>query len=125
MRLIIADDLALAVRCGADGVHVPQARAHLIASAKRLKPQWLVTASAHDKAAVDRAGRLGADAVLVSPVFATHTHSGSTSLGVVRLAALVAGRSVPIVALGGISAISAGRLVSTGVAGIALISGWL
>jgi thiamine-phosphate pyrophosphorylase len=123
--LLVADDVALAVRCGADGAHVPQAQAARIAGVKQRQPRWLVTTSAHDEAAVVRAGRLGADAVLVSPVFATSSHAGAAGLGVVRFAALASRSEVPVLALGGLTLESVTRLHAPGLAGIALISGWL
>jgi thiamine-phosphate pyrophosphorylase len=123
--LLVADDMALAVRCAADGVHVPEAKAARIAGVKRFRPRWLLTSSAHDAAAVALAGRLGADAVLVSPVFATSSHAGSEGLGVVRFAALASRSAVPVLALGGITSESGARLRAPGLAGIALIGGWL
>jgi len=123
--LLVADDVALAMRCGAGGVHVPQAHAARIAGVKHVRPRWLVTTSAHDAAAVARAGLLGADAVLVSPVFATSSHAGADSLGVVRFAALASRSGVPVLALGGIASETVTRVCAPKVAGIALISGWL
>ena len=123
--LLIADDVALAMRCGAGGVHVPQANAARIAGVKQLRPRWLVTTSAHGEAAVTRAGRLGADAVLVSPVFETSSHVEAKGLGVVRFAALASRSEVPVLALGGVTSESVTRVHGPRVAGIALISGWL
>ena len=123
--LLVAEDVALAVRCGADGVHVPQAQAARIAGVKQVQPRWLVTTSAHDEAAVARAGRLGADAVLVSPVFATSSHADANGIGIVRFAALAARSEIPVFALGGMTSATVTRVRGPRVAGIALISGWL
>jgi len=125
VALIVADDVALAVRCGADGVHVPHSHAAQIMGARRMRPGWLITTSAHDAAAVRRAGRNGADAVLVSPVFATSSHASVVALGAVRFAALASHSAIPVHALGGVTAASVARVRSPRLAGIALISGWL
>lgn len=122
VRLLIADDLKLAVRVRACGVHIPQARAEKILEARLRNRLWFVSASAHDHRSVRRAAELGADAILLSPVFATASHARQQGLGVVRLAAL---RRQAVYALGGIDAVSIDRLASSGVAGVALIGGWI
>ncbi len=123
VKLLIADDVMLAVRLRADGVHLPQAR---MAKVGQARAQFgLVTVSAHDRAAVVRACVLGADAVFVSPVFATASHAGRGGLGVVRLAAMSAGCGCPVYALGGVDANSINRLGGLRLAGVALVRGWL
>jgi thiamine-phosphate pyrophosphorylase len=121
--LIVALDLDLARAVGADGVHFPQGvapRGGRSAQAAGL----LVTVAAHDGPALVTAFRIGADAALVSPVFATASHPGASTLGVVRFAALVRDSKVPVYALGGISAGSAGRLRHSGAVGIAAVEAW-
>lgn len=117
VKLLIADDPALAVRVGADGVHVPERKAAMIAGMRARHPLWLITASAHGLARNVRA-----DAVLLSPVFATESHVGRVSLGVVRFAALSRGC---VYALGGIDAGSVQLLATSRACGIALIRGWV
>lgn len=120
VKVLIADDEGLAVRVRADGLHVPQKNAARVAAIKARHPLWLVTASAHDEAAM----RIDADAVIVGPVFATASHPGAPSLGVCRLAALVrAGHRV--YALGGVDADSVQRLSALRLSGVALIGGWI
>jgi len=67
----------------------------LVAGATHL-PQGLcrpgrrpVTAAAHDAAALVAARRAGAQAVFLSPVFATASHPGAAPLGVLRFALLL------------------------------------
>ncbi len=123
IRLLIGDDVKLAVRLRVDGVHLPEAR---MAKVGQARAQFgLVTVSAHDRAAVVRAGVLGADAVFVSPVFATASHAGRGGLGVVRFAAMSAGSGCPVNALGGVDANSIGRLGGVRLAGVALVRGWI
>jgi thiamine-phosphate pyrophosphorylase len=124
LKLLVADDAALAVRVGADGVHLPQRRTSKISALKAHYPQWLVTASAHNEAGVLAASRLRADAVLIAPVFATASHPGSQTLGVLRLTALAARARVAAYALGGVDGRTAQQLSATPLCGIALIGGW-
>lgn len=119
VKLLIADDEALAVRVCADGMHVPQRHGARAAAIKARHPQWLVTASAHDAAAM----RVSADAVILGPLFATASHPGAASLGVVRFAA-IAQRGRRVYALGGVDAASVRRLAALTICGIALIGGW-
>ena len=122
IKLLIADDAGLAFRVRADGLHLPQARAAKLAAARRANGRWLLTTSAHDRAAVVRARN--ADAVFVSPAFTTASHPERAALGPVRLAALAAG-ATNVYALGGIDAASIGRLAGTQIAGVALIGSWV
>jgi thiamine-phosphate pyrophosphorylase len=122
VKLLIADDMALAQRVGADGVHIPEARNARLAAAKAAHPNWLVSTSAHSERALVNARH--ADMVLISPVFETASHVGRRALGVVRFAA-IARRVRGAYALGGIDATSISRLAGLPIAGIALIGGWL
>jgi len=120
LRLLIAGDAALARQVGAAGLHLPQYR--LGERPPNRRPGWLVTAAAHDRRALARAGAVGADAVLVSPAFATASHPGVRALGPHRLARLIAGAKAPVIALGGIDTQSARRL-PPGLSGVAAIGG--
>lgn len=84
----------------------------------------LSTRAAHDRAQIVAAVRSGADAVFVSPVFATRSHVGAPGLGVVRFGLLVRGARVPVIALGGMNARRAQRLRAMGVYGWAGIDAW-
>lgn len=125
VRLLIADDAALALRVRADGVHVPQAQLARIPGLRARHARWLLTAATHDAASVVAAERLGADAVFVSPVFATASHPGGQTLGRVRFAALAARVRIPALALGGIDDARLGELAPARVAGAGVIGAWI
>jgi len=117
--LLVAGDLRLARRLKADGMHLPERLARRIAPG-----HGLLTLAAHDAGAVARAARAGANAVLVSPVFATASHPGVAGLGPVRFAALAtaaARRGLVVYALGGMSEQHRRRLGGLPVAGYAAI----
>lgn len=81
----------------------------------------LRTVGAHDAAEMVRAARIGADLVLLSPVFATRSHPGAGALGRVRFGLLARRSRVPVIALGGVTgrnARSPGALGAVGWAGI-------
>ena len=121
LRLLVAADAALAARVGADGVHLPE---RLVARTPRRWPRhWLVTAAAHSPAALWRARRAGADAALLSPVFATASHPGAGTVGVLRFAAWANASPLPVYALGGIDAATARRLTDSRTVGLAGIGG--
>ena len=123
IRLLVGADPRLAVAVGAGGVHWPEAMARR-GLARGRRPGWLVTAAAHSPAALLGAARAGADAVLVSPVFATQSHPGAPPLGALRFAILCRSSPVPVYALGGVTAANARRLVLAGAAGLAGIGGF-
>ncbi|HLT77291.1 MAG TPA: thiamine phosphate synthase [Ferrovibrio sp.] len=126
LRLLVAGDPGLALRCGADGLHLPEAMLVRAAGIAARHPRWLVTAAAHGEAAIVRAARGGVDAVLISPVFPTGSHPGAVGLGVLRFAQLAAAarrRGLGVYALGGITRQTAQRLVRIPKNGTAAIAG--
>lgn len=121
--LVVAGDVRLARAVAADGLHLPQALIHRAAMARRAGLR-LVTVAAHEAAALAKASRAGADAALISPVFATASHPGAAPLGPVRFAALVTDarrRGLQAYALGGITPAGFRRLRPLPLAGYAAI----
>lgn len=119
LTLLVAEDAGLALRLGADGIHLPE---RALGRLRHLKRQgWMVTAAAHGTGSLRQAR--GADVVLLSPVFATPSHPGAPGLGVLRFAALRARSAAAVVALGGVNATTLRRLRGSGTYGIAGI-GW-
>lgn len=116
--VLLAGPVALARRFGLAGAHYAEARARATPGRPRRR-LWL-TCAAHDRRALARAARIGADAAIVAPVFATKSHPDARTLGPLRLARLIRGSAVPVIALGGIDATTARRLPPR-VAGIAAI----
>lgn len=92
---------------------------------KRPARSGLRTAPAHGRREALAAIRAGADALFVSPVFATRSHPGARPLGRVRLGLLVRGLGVPVIALGGMDAMRARSLEGLGIHGWAGIDAWL
>ncbi|HEY0281201.1 MAG TPA: thiamine phosphate synthase [Rhizomicrobium sp.] len=114
--VLVAGDGALASACGADGIHLPEARLGE-AAGWRARRNFLITGSVHSFAGLARATWL--DAVFLSPVFPTASHPGRTALTSMRANAIARGARLPVYALGGIEPRNAGLL--SGFAGIAAI----
>lgn len=129
LMLLVAGDWRLAARLGADGVHLPEG----VVRDGRLAPLlgWrrrggkLLSVAAHGRTAMRRAEAVGADVVLLSPVFPTRSHPGAAVLGATRFAALARCSAVSVVALGGIAAVTIKALAGTGAWGVAAIDGWV
>ncbi len=133
--IVAAADAAgvrLGLACRADGFHLPRGAwgshapslVRLFGKIQRKgRRQLLVTAAAHSKRALGRAAGLGADAVFLSPVFATKSHPGRRPLGLLRFSAMVRQSRLPVYALGGITGSSLRRLSGIPVAGIGAIAG--
>jgi len=114
IKLLIAGDAGLAARLGA-GLHLPDCPS---------LTHWrgFLTVAAHDRRGLVRAGRLNADAAVLSPVFATLSHPAVKPLGLLALRRLVRQSQVPVVALGGVSAGRVAALTQSGVLGLASVS---
>ena len=123
--LLVGGDGRLALRLGA-GLHLPDREgvAGLLPFLRaRRERGLLLTAAAHGRQGLARARRLGADGVVVSPVFPTRSHPGAPGLGPLRWAALARRAGRPALALGGLRPANAGRLPRWA-AGLAAIDGF-
>lgn len=100
---LVAADPELARSVRAHGVHWPQRLAHRARAWARRRPDWLMTASAHGRAAVHRPAR-GIGAVFLSSVFDSASPSAGAPVGPVRAARLACGARVGVYALGGVNA---------------------
>lgn len=119
---LLAGAPQMAEDLGADGVHLPEALRDRAALANRLG--LLTTISAHSGPAAGAAARLGADAVLISPVFATGSHPGARPMGPFAAGRIAAATPAPVIALGGVDASDARRLHGLEFAGVAAVSGF-
>jgi 8-oxo-dGTP diphosphatase len=99
-RLIINGDISLAQEVGADGVQLTATQ--LVELRERPDIDWCA-ASCHDGDELRRAEALGCDFALLSPVLPTKSHPGAPHLGWEKFAAIAAGSSIPVYALGGLS----------------------
>lgn len=99
-KLLLNGDVALAQEVGADGVQLTATQ--LAESRERPAVDWCA-ASCHNADELRRAEALGCDFALLSPVLATQSHPGAPHLGWENFAAIAAGSSIPVYALGGLT----------------------
>ena len=99
-RLIINADIELCREIGADGVQLTGTQ--LAGLSARPDVEWCA-ASCHNAEELRRAEALGCDFALLSPVQATQSHPGAPHLGWESFAAIAAGSSIPVYALGGLT----------------------
>ena len=105
---------------GADGLHLT---ASALLNLEARPDLALVGASCHDAAELDRAESLGLDYALLGAVQPTATHPGGESLGWDGFASLVAGRTLPVYAIGGLGPADLHDARTAGAHGIACIRG--
>ena len=97
---LINDDVDLATRLGADGVHLPARR--LAELNTRPELEW-VGASCHTRDELERAAALGLDYALLGAVKPTASHPERDALGWDAFADRVRALPLPVLALGGLT----------------------
>ena len=117
-RLIINADIGLCREIAADGVQLTGAQ--LAGLSVRPDVDWCA-ASCHSAAELRSAEALGCDFALLSPVLATQSHPGATHLGWEKFAAIAAGSSIPVYALGGLTHADMQTAWQHGAHGLALL----
>ena len=120
---IVNDRIDVALICGAAGVHLGPADIPIPHARKLMGAKGIIGASAHTVAQAKRAEQEGADYIGAGQVFHTTT-KGITQhpISVKTLAAIRRAVSIPVVAIGGIKAGNAARVMESGCAGIAVVS---
>jgi 8-oxo-dGTP diphosphatase len=125
VRLLLNCAPHLVPELGAQGVHLTGRRLRELEK-RPLDPGYLVAASCHSREDVNRAGRLGLDFIVVSPVRETASHPGSPAIGFGGLQSLCEAAVMPVYALGGMQEADIGTAWQCGAQGIASIRGlWM
>lgn len=117
-KVLINGDAELAQRVGADGVHYTATQ--LLQCSGRPMMPWC-SASCHNAAELQRAGELGFDCALLSPVLPTQSHPGAAHLGWEKFAGLASQATLPVYALGGLTQADKQSAWQHGAHGIALL----
>jgi thiamine-phosphate pyrophosphorylase len=113
----------VARQAGARGVHLPEA-GDAAAARGMLGEDALIGQSVHTLAQARAADPAHVDYIIAGPAFATASKPGyGPVLGEAGLAAIVAVSRVPVIAIGGIDAVSAPRCRQAGAAGLAVMGG--
>ena len=119
---IINDDVELAKRVDADGVHVGQEDMACKTARNVLGPQKLVGVSVQTVGQAIAAQSAGADYVGVGAMYGTPTKPESAEVDFITLKQICAAVDIPVVAIGGLNCKTIPTLGATGVDGVAVVS---
>ena len=123
--VIVNDRVDVALAAGAAGAHLGQEDLPLDRLRPLVPPGFLLGLSVGSTAEAERARAVPADYWSVGPCFATDTKpDAGPPLGAAGFAALagLAPAGVPVIAIGGITAATAGSLARAGAAGLAVVA---
>lgn len=120
--LIINDHADIARAVDADGVHLGQDDLPVGLARMLLGPDRLIGLSTHTIEQARSAQAAGADYVGFGPLFPTRTKDAGPDKGIESLRAVTASVSLPVIAIGGITAANAAQAIEAGAAGVAVIS---
>jgi thiamine-phosphate pyrophosphorylase len=120
--LLINDDIELAIRHGADGVHLGQKDRSVAEARKRGGEELIIGATVHNTEEAVRATESGADYLSIGSVYHTDTKKDIQVVGPDVLASICQISRLPTVAIGGITENRIEEVLSCGVDGIAVIS---
>ena len=118
----INDNVEIAVKCKADGIHVGQE--DMIAAQVRqvVGEDMMIGVSVHSVGEALEAVKNGADCLGVGAMFSTATKTDADVLPKEVLMEICDAVDIPVVAIGGISKENMAELKGTGVDGVALVS---
>jgi thiamine-phosphate pyrophosphorylase len=121
-RVVVNERLDVAIAAGAHGVHL-RGDSMPAARARAGVPQgFLIGRSVHSVEETERAEQGGSlDYLIFGTVFPSASKPGATAAGPERLAAAVRRTTRPVLAIGGVTAETIGRVALAGAAGFAAI----
>ena len=118
----VNDNVDVAIRSHADGVHVGQEDMKVQDVRRRVGDGMMIGVSAHTVGEALEAVKNGADCLGAGAMFTTATKADAEVLSMQTLRDICAAVDVPVVAIGGISRDNILQLSGTGAAGAAVVS---
>lgn len=118
----INDNVEVAIKCGADGIHVGQDDMAAGRVRELVGDKMMIGVSAHSVKEAVEAVKNGADCLGVGAIFSTSTKKDASVLDLSVVSDICKAVSVPVVAIGGIKKDNISKLKGTGVDGVALVS---
>ena len=119
---VINDNVDIALRMNADGVHVGQSDMEAGDVRALLGPDKILGVSAKTVEQAVLAQQQGADYLGVGAMFPTDSKSDASVIPMEVLRDICQAVTIPVVAIGGINARNIGQLAGSGIAGVAVIS---
>lgn len=120
--LIINDNVEIALKCGAAGVHVGHEDMAARRARKMLGEGRLLGVTAKTPEDAAAAEKAGADYLGSGAVFGTSTKKGAKNISLDALRSICRAVKIPVTAIGGISEENAQSLAGTGISGIDVVS---
>ena len=120
--LIINDNVEVALKSGADGVHVGIEDQPVAEIRKRVGRDFIIGATAKTVEQAKAAEAAGADYLGVGAVFPSPTKKNAIRITRDQLREICASVSIPAVAIGGISSTNLSELKGGGMSGVAVVS---
>ena len=120
--LIINDSVEVALKSGADGVHVGMEDTPVKEIRNRVGQKFIIGATAKTVDQAKAAEEAGADYLGVGAVFASPTKRNAIRITPGQLKEICSSVSIPAVAIGGISLENAAEIQGCGMNGIAVVS---
>lgn len=120
--LIINDNADVALKSGADGVHVGIEDAPVSKIRKKFPKNFIIGATAKTVEQARDAEKAGADYIGVGAVFPSPTKKNAIQITVEQLKKICSSVSIPSVAIGGICLDNVAKLAGGGMDGIAVVS---
>ena len=120
--LIINDNVEVALKSGADGVHVGIEDAPVAEIRKRVSSDFIVGATCKTVEQAKIAEAAGADYMGVGAVFPSPTKTNAVRITNEQLREIVSSVSIPAVAIGGISYDNVCEIKGSSVSGVAVVS---
>ena len=119
---VINDNVDIAAEVDADGVHVGQSDMEAGKVRERLGPDKIIGVSAQTVEQAVTAEKHGADYLGVGAVFPTGSRDDAEDVSYETLKAICEAVSIPVIAIGGITADNVHKLKGSGICGVAVIS---
>ena len=119
---IINDNVEVALKCGADGIHVGQHDMKLENVKALTGGNMIIGVSAQTVEQAKEAEKNGADYLGVGAMFSTGTKPDADDVSYETLKAICSAVSIPVVAIGGINKENIMQLSGSGADGVALVS---
>ena len=124
--LIVNDRIDIAYAIGADGVHLGQSDPSVSTAREILGPAATIGVSVSTVSEARLAAISGADYLGVGAIYGTDSkpdaETADDGLGVDQLAKIVEAVTIPVIAIGGVTAENAAEPIAAGASGVAAIS---
>lgn len=120
--LFINDNVDIAIKCHADGIHVGQDDMKANQVREKVGNDMMIGVSVHSVEEALEAVKNGADCLGAGSVFLTSTKANVSSLSKETLRDICNAVDIPVVAIGGINKTNIAELSGTGISGVALVS---